>query len=78
MNMIKQFFPFSAKAKDVTSLVIAIAIYLVAGAVAGFILGLLAGTPIIGFIFGLAGALVGLYCLVGIILSVLDFLEIKF
>ncbi len=78
MDMLKKYFPVSAKAKDITSLIVAIVIYVVAGAVIGAILGFLAGTPIIGFLFGIAGVLVGLYCLAGIILSVLDFLEIKF
>ena len=78
MDALKKFFPVSAKAKDVTSLVIAIVIYVVVGAIAGAILGFLSGTPIIGFLFGVVGTLVGLYCLAGIILSVLDFLEIKF
>lgn len=77
LDLIKQIFPLSfGEKKDITALVINILIYFIAGAVAGLVIGLLAGIPIIGFIFGLVGGIVGLYSLVGIVLSCLDYFKI--
>lgn len=77
MDMLKQFFPFSFAAKnDLTALIINILVYIVAGAVIGFVLGLLGGIPIIGFLFSLIGWIVGLYCLVGLVLAVLDYMKV--
>ena len=76
MDMPKKIFPFSFKSKEVKDLVINIVIYLVASIVGGWLLGLLGGIPLLGVIFDLIGSLFGLYCLVGIVLAVLDFLKI--
>ncbi|MBR6786544.1 MAG: hypothetical protein IKM26_01305 [Clostridia bacterium] len=76
MDMVKKIFPFSFKSKEVKDLVINIVIYLVASIVGGWLLGLLGGIPLLGVIFDLIGSLFGLYCLVGIVLAVLDFLKI--
>ncbi|MBQ4553272.1 MAG: hypothetical protein IJA59_10025 [Clostridia bacterium] len=76
MDMLKKIFPFSFKSKEVKDLVINIVIYLVASIVGGWLLGLLGGIPLLGVIFDLIGSLFGLYCLVGIVLAVLDFLKI--
>ena len=76
MDMLKKFFPFSFKSKEVKDLVINIVIYLVASIVGGWLLGLLGGIPLLGVIFDLIGSLFGLYCLVGIVLAVLDYLKI--
>ena len=77
MDMLKQIFPLSfGKKEDLTGLIVNIVIYLVAGLVASLAIAILAHTPIIGFIIGLLGGLVDLYVLVGIVLSVLDFLEL--
>ena len=77
MDALKKLFPFTAKANDVTSLVIAIVIYVVIGAIIGVILSIVGKIPFAGIICGIVGALAEIYCLGGIILSVLDFLEIK-
>ncbi len=76
MDMLKKIFPFSFKSKEVKDLVINIVIYLVASIVGGWLLGLLGGIPLLGVIFDLIGSLFGLYCLVGIVLAVLDFFKI--
>ena len=76
MDMLKKIFPFSFKSKEVKDLVINIVIYLVASIVGGWLLGLLGGIPLLGVIFDLIGSLFGLYCLLGIVLAVLDFLKI--
>lgn len=76
MDMLKKFFPFSFKSKEVKDLIINIVIYLVVSIVGGWVLGLLSGIPVIGAVASLVGSLLGLYCLVGIVLAVLDYLKI--
>lgn len=76
MDMLKKFFPFSFKSKDVKDLVINIVVYLLASILVGWVLGLLSGIPILGVLFSLIGSLFGLYCLVGAVLAVLDYLKI--
>ena len=70
MDVLKQIFPFSFGAADVKALVIKVVIYVVASAVIGFVLGLI---PIVG---GIVGGVVGLYCTVGWILAILDYLKV--
>lgn len=78
MDVLKKFFPFSFSVKkdDIVSLIINILIHLGAGAVLGWIFGLLAHIPLVGFIFGLVGGLVGLYLFVGIVIMVLDYFNV--
>ena len=76
MATLKKFFPQAFKAKDVPALSIALIIYILIDVVCGFVIGLLAKLPLIGFVFGLVGSLVGLYALIGIVLSVLVFLKL--
>ena len=76
MDMLKKYFPFSFKAKDVKDLVINIVIYLVVSIVSGWVLGLIGAIPVIGLIADLVGALLGLYCLVGIVLALLDYFKL--
>ncbi len=79
MNMLKSFFPFAFKVteKDVKSLVISIIIHLVAGLVVSIVLGLVGNIlPILGWLCGIVGSVVDLYCLVGIILAVLNFFNV--
>lgn len=76
MDQIKKFFPQAFKATDVAPLIVALVIYVLIDIVCGFVIGLLAKLPIIGFLFGLLGSLVGLYALVGIVLSILVFVKV--
>lgn len=77
MDMIKKFFPFSFGVRDVIDLVIKIVIYLVVGLVISLICRVIGIIPVIGPIIGwLVGSVVDLYALVGIVLSVLDFLKV--
>ena len=76
MDMLKKFFPFSFNAKDIGNLIIHIIIYLVAGVVGGWVLGLIGIIPFIGLITDLIGKLLGLYCLIGIALAVLDYFKL--
>ena len=70
MDMLKKFFPYSFGAAEVKDLVIKIIVYLVAGAVIGWVVGLI---PLGG---GQISSLVGLYGTVGIVLVVLDYLKV--
>ena len=76
MDIIKRFFPQATQAHDVRGLVIAILIYAVANLVIGFVLGFLNKIPLIGFVFGVIGWALGIYCAVGIIVAILVFLKI--
>lgn len=76
MKQLKQFFPFSFKTDTMKELIVAIAVYLIASLVSSIVFGLLDGLPLIGFIFSLAGGIAGLYCLVGIVLAVLNFMKL--
>ena len=76
MELLKQFFPHAFKVNDVTSLVIMLVIYALIDLVCGLVIGFLSSIAIIGIIFSLLGAVIGLYALVGIILSVLVFAKV--
>ena len=76
MDMIRKVFPYSLGAKDVKELVIKILVYLVAGVIVGALIGILAKIPVLGLIFSLVGAVVDLYCFVGIILAILDYMKV--
>ena len=69
MDILKKLCPYSFGVADVKDLVIKILVYVLGGAVVGFVLGLL---PIIG---GILGWIVNIYTTVGWILVVLDYLK---
>ena len=72
MDFLKKFFPFSFRPKEVTKdFVLTIVLYAVASVAGGFVLGLLARIPFIGFLFSIASYLFGLYCTGGIVLAIL-------
>jgi len=72
-----KFFPVNntIQKNQAATLVIAIAIYIVASAVVGFVVGILAWIPFIGSVLGLVSFLFGIYCLVGIILGILKYVK---
>lgn len=76
MDQIKRFFPFSFKATDLKSFLIALAVYIVLDIVCGVVIGILAALPIIGILFSLLGSIIGLYGLVGIVLAILVFVKV--
>ena len=76
MDILKKIFPLSFGAAAVADLVIKIIIYVVGGAVASAVIGLLTNIPIIGVIIGIAGGFVGLYSLIGIVLLLLDYFKV--
>ena len=75
MDLLKTLWPFSfkVKEKDVTSLIVQLIVLIVVCAIAVVAIGILAKLPIIGWIVGIVGSLVGLYCLVGIVLCILQY-----
>ena len=77
MDVIRKYFPIKVPKQDVTSLIIAIAIYVVAGAVAGLLIGVLSGIPIVSILMWIIGLLVEIYVIAGIVLAVLDFLGVE-
>ena len=76
MDMVKKFFPNAFKAKELSSFIVALVIYVLIDVVCGFVIGLLAKIPVLGIIFSLLGSIVGLYALVGIVLSILVFTKV--
>ncbi len=76
MDALKKFFPIAFKATELKAFIVSLIIYVVIDVVCGFVIGLLAKLPIIGFIFSLVGSLVGLYAFVGIVLSILVFAKV--
>jgi hypothetical protein len=77
MATLKKLFPLAFKEKKtIGALIVNVLIHLVFNVVAGAVIGLLSGLPLIGWVFGLVGGLIGLYFTVGIVLSVLDYLKI--
>lgn len=76
MDILKKIFPTAFKATDVKPLIISLIIYVLIDIVCGFVIGLLAKIPILGIIFSLLGSIVGLYALVGVVLSILVFVKV--
>ena len=78
MNFLKTLWPtpFKVKPGNVVSLIVQLIIFIVVCAVFGFLIGILAGIPIIGIIFALIGSLMEIYGLVGIVLCVLKFVKV--
>ena len=76
MDILKKFWPFSFRAKDVSNLIISLLIYIAIDVVCGLVIGLLAKLPLVGWLFGIVGGLIGLYAFVGIIVTVLVFLKV--
>lgn len=65
----RAFFPLSAKAYDVKSLLIIALVYIAISVVAGFLLNLLSWLPLVGFILRIVSRLIDFYCLAGIIVA---------
>ena len=77
METLKKIFPYSFKAKNsVGALIVNILIQFIICAVAGVLIGICAKIPLIGWIIGIVGGLVDVYLVVGIVLSILDYLKV--
>lgn len=71
----RSYFPLNSRVRpgEGASLLIAIVIYLGISAVAGLVSALLGWFPILGWVLRIVCWLIGVYCLAGIILSIVDF-----
>ena len=77
MELIKKIFPLSfAKKETLGALIINILIQVIVCAIAVALIGIFSKLPIIGVIIGWVGGLVGTYQLIGILLSLLDYLKV--
>lgn len=77
MEQIKKIFPLSfTEKKTIGALIINILIQIIVCAIAGVLIGICADIPVIGIIIGAVGGLVGLYQIVGILLSILDYAKV--
>jgi fatty acid-binding protein DegV len=74
--MTDKLFPVSMRARDIVGLVVSILVYLVIGGAVTTVLGWLSGLLLICWIFRVVSGIVDLYCLCGIIVSVLVYLKI--
>ena len=72
-----RYFPLSASVNpgDVVSLILSMVIYVVACAVLGILSKVLGWIFLIGFLLKLICSLLGIYCIAGIVLSVLKFFQ---
>ena len=78
MNFLKTVWPtpFKIEKKNVSSFIVQLIIFIVICAVAGALIGLLVKLPIIGFIFGIVGSLLGTYSLIGVVLCILVYFDV--
>ena len=77
MDTLKKLFPLSFKRTDsVGNLIVGILIYLVVGIIGGVAIGILAHIPVVNWVVGIVGALLDLYCVVGIVLQILAFCKV--
>ncbi|KAF5029660.1 hypothetical protein DSECCO2_646270 [anaerobic digester metagenome] len=72
----KAFFPLSAKAYDLKSLLIVILLYIAASVAAGIVLGLLSWVPLVGKILSIVSQLIDFYCLAGIVVAFMIYFKI--
>lgn len=72
----RAFFPLSAKAHDLKTLLIIVVIYIAASVATGIVLGLLSWLPLLGTVFGIASQLIDLYCLAGIVVAIIIYFKI--
>lgn len=65
--------PFKVQQGNLISFLIQLLIFVIVCAVAGFVIGLLSGLPIVGFVFAFLGSLMELYGGIGAVLCILKF-----
>lgn len=72
----RAFFPLSAKAYGLKSLLVVILIYIAASVATGIVLGLFGWIPLLGKVLGIASQLIDLYCLAGIVVAIMVYFKI--
>ena len=76
MDALKKFFPHAFKSTETEPFIISLVIYVLIDIICGLVIGFLAKIPLLGILFSIIGYVVGLYALIGIILSVLVFVKV--
>ncbi len=78
MDFLKKIWPYAFQVKkgDWKNFLIHLLILIVVCVVASLVLGLLGNLPVIGFIAGILGWLIDVYCTVDIILALLKVLDV--
>lgn len=76
METLKKIFPLSFQAKDTAQLVIYCLIYIVAGTVLAFLIGILARIPFLGLLFTLISSLLEIYVTAGLIILFLSYFNV--
>ena len=78
MDLIKKLFPISNRATDVLGLVISIIIYLILPTLLGILSSCVscAGISLLNWLLGVILSVIGLYCTVGIVVSILIFCKV--
>lgn len=71
----KALFPVSAMATNLVGMIISILLYLGVGALVGWVCKALGGIWVIGMLVEMVGAVIGVYIIAGIIVSVITFLK---
>lgn len=77
MEQLYRYFPLSSSVtpSDTKSLVISVLIYVAACAVLRVLGVVLGWIPLVGWLLGIVFSLIGLYCVAGIVLSVLQYFK---
>lgn len=74
---VRSYFPLNANVRrqELSTLILCIVIYLIISAVAGLAASLLGWIPVVGWVVDVVAWLIGVYCLAGIVLAILDYLK---
>lgn len=77
MEKVYRYFPLSASVhpEQIKSLILSVVIYLAACAIMRILQAILGWIPIVGTLLRLVFSLLGLYCVAGIILSILKYFQ---
>ena len=76
MDILKKVFPHAFKANELIPFIVILLIYLLIDVVCGAVIYLLSWIPFVGTLFYLLGSAVALYAFVGIVLSILVFMQV--
>lgn len=76
MDLVKKIWPHAFNASDEKNFIITLIVYLVIAFILPPVIGILAGIPVLGVIFGVAATLVELYCAIGIVLVILNMFKV--
>ena len=76
MNLAKKYFPFSLKGTNLVGVIVAILSYSIIQFVGGIVCGILSKIPLIGFIGGVLGWALSVYCAAGSVIAIFIFFKI--